>query len=150
MTPEAPKRPMHRLNSRMNCQLGRIWCLIDGGQGQLTAARETLEELGLTDVPLVGIAKGPRPGRRPGEVFHHGSGKPSFMLPERDPVLYFVQRLREMKRTGLLSVPTGPAVKKDIAKNPLDEIAGVGPDPKEARCSAHFGTAKAVSKGRGR
>ncbi|MBO9422251.1 excinuclease ABC subunit UvrC [Labrenzia sp. R4_2] len=116
--------------------------LIDGGQGQLTAARETLEELGLTDVPLVGIAKGP--DRDAGREKFFITGKPSFMLPERDPVLYFVQRLRDEAHRFAIGSHRARR-KKDIAKNPLDEIAGIGPTRKKALLS-HFGTAKAVSK----
>lgn len=116
--------------------------LIDGGQGQLTAARETLEDLGITDVPLVGIAKGP--DRDAGREKFFIPGKQSFMLPERDPVLYFVQRLRdEAHRFAIGSHRTRR--KKDIVKNPLDEIAGIGPTRKKALLR-HFGTAKAVSK----
>ncbi|WP_417687198.1 excinuclease ABC subunit UvrC [Roseibium sp.] len=116
--------------------------LIDGGQGQLTAARETLEELGLTDVPLVGIAKGP--DRDAGREKFFITGKPSFMLPERDPVLYFVQRLRDEAHRFAIGSHRARR-KKDITKNPLDDIAGIGPTRKRALLR-HFGTAKAVSK----
>ncbi|MBD8876106.1 excinuclease ABC subunit UvrC [Roseibium polysiphoniae] len=116
--------------------------LIDGGQGQLTTARETLEELGLTDVPLVGIAKGP--DRDAGREKFFVTGKPSFMLPERDPVLYFVQRLRDEAHRFAIGSHRARR-KRDITKNPLDDIAGVGPTRKRALLR-HFGTAKAVSK----
>lgn len=116
--------------------------LIDGGQGQLTAARETLEGLGLTDVPLVGIAKGPE--RDAGREKFFITGRPSFMLPERDPVLYFVQRLRDEAHRFAIGSHRARR-KKDITKNPLDEIAGIGPTRKRALLR-HFGTAKAVSK----
>ncbi len=116
--------------------------LIDGGQGQLTAARETLEELGITDVPLVGIAKGP--DRDAGREKFFIPGRSSFMLPERDPVLYFVQRLRDEAHRFAIGSHRARR-KKDIARNPLDEISGVGPTRKKALLS-HFGTAKAVSK----
>ncbi|WFE91437.1 excinuclease ABC subunit UvrC [Roseibium porphyridii] len=116
--------------------------LIDGGQGQLTAARETLEELGLTDVPLVGIAKGP--DRDAGREKFFIPGRQSFMLPERDPVLYFVQRLRDEAHRFAIGSHRARR-KKDIVKNPLDEIAGIGPTRKKALLT-HFGTAKAVSK----
>jgi excinuclease ABC subunit C len=116
--------------------------LIDGGLGQLTAARETLEALGITDVPLVGIAKGP--DRDAGREKFFIPGRQSFMLPERDPVLYFVQRLRdEAHRFAIGSHRARRS--KDIARNPLDEIAGIGPTRKKALLT-HFGTAKAVSK----
>ncbi|WP_306141835.1 excinuclease ABC subunit UvrC [Roseibium sp. MMSF_3412] len=116
--------------------------LIDGGLGQLNAARETLEELGITDVPLVGIAKGP--DRDAGREKFFIPGKPSFMLPERDPVLYFVQRLRDEAHRFAIGSHRARR-KKDIARNPLDEIAGIGPTRKKALLQ-HFGTAKAVSK----
>jgi len=116
--------------------------LIDGGQGQLTAARETLEALGVTDVPLVGIAKGP--DRDAGREKFFIPGRDSFMLPERDPVLYFVQRLRDEAHRFAIGSHRARR-KKDISKNPLDEIAGIGPTRKRALLT-HFGTAKAVSK----
>ncbi|CTQ51902.1 Excinuclease ABC subunit C [Roseibium album] len=116
--------------------------LIDGGQGQLTAARETLEELGITDVPLVGIAKGP--DRDAGREKFFITGRQSFMLPERDPVLYFVQRLRDEAHRFAIGSHRARR-KRDITKNPLDEIAGIGPTRKKALLR-HFGTAKAVSK----
>ncbi|MHA7777061.1 excinuclease ABC subunit UvrC [Roseibium sp. M-1] len=116
--------------------------LIDGGQGQLTAARETLESLGINDVPLVGIAKGP--DRDAGREKFFITGRQSFMLPERDPVLYFVQRLRDEAHRFAIGSHRARR-KKDITKNPLDEIAGVGPTRKKALLR-HFGTAKAVSK----
>ncbi|WP_346909985.1 excinuclease ABC subunit UvrC [uncultured Roseibium sp.] len=116
--------------------------LIDGGQGQLTAARETLEGLGITDVPLVGIAKGP--DRDAGREKFFIPGRQSFMLPERDPVLYFVQRLRDEAHRFAIGSHRARR-KKDIARNPLDDIAGIGPTRKRALLR-HFGTAKAVSK----
>lgn len=116
--------------------------LIDGGLGQLNAARETLEELGISDVPLVGIAKGP--DRDAGREKFFLPGKQSFMLPERDPVLYFVQRLRDEAHRFAIGSHRARR-KKDIARNPLDEIAGIGPTRKKALLQ-HFGTAKAVSK----
>ncbi|WP_083206073.1 excinuclease ABC subunit UvrC [Stappia indica] len=115
---------------------------IDGGLGQLNAARETLTALGIEDVPLVGIAKGP--DRDAGREKFFIPGKPSFMLPERDPVLYFVQRLRDEAHRFAIGTHRARR-KKDIARSPLDEIAGIGPARKRALLR-HFGTAKAVSK----
>ncbi|MEH0076865.1 excinuclease ABC subunit UvrC [Pannonibacter sp. Pt2] len=115
---------------------------IDGGQGQLNAVREMLTELGVTDVPLVGIAKGP--DRDAGREKFFMEGRPSFMLPERDPVLYFVQRLRDEAHRFAIGTHRAKR-KKDIARNPLDDISGVGPARKRALLR-HFGTAKAVSK----
>ncbi|MDJ0931549.1 excinuclease ABC subunit UvrC [Breoghania sp.] len=116
--------------------------LIDGGQGQLRAVRETLEEIGVTDVPLVGIAKGP--DRDAGREKFFVEGRPSFMLPERDPVLYFVQRLRDEAHRFAIGTHRARR-KKKMAKNPLDEIDGIGPTRKRALLR-HFGTAKTVSK----
>ncbi|MEP3048308.1 MAG: excinuclease ABC subunit UvrC [Roseibium sp.] len=116
--------------------------LIDGGLGQLSAARETLGALGITDVPLVGIAKGP--DRDAGREKFFIPGRQSIMLPERDPVLYFVQRLRDEAHRFAIGSHRARR-KRDITKNPLDEIAGVGPTRKKALLN-HFGTAKAVSK----
>lgn len=117
--------------------------LIDGGLGQLNAVTETLAELGLEDsVKIVGIAKGPE--RDAGREKFFIKGKQSFMLPERDPVLYFVQRLRdEAHRFAIGSHRTRR--KKEMVKNPLDEVAGIGPGRKRALLH-HFGTAKAVSR----
>ncbi len=115
---------------------------IDGGKGQLSAVTETLADLGLSDVPLVGIAKGPE--RDAGREKFFMNGKDSFMLPERDPVLYFIQRLRDEAHRFAIGTHRAKR-KKEIAANPLDEIAGIGPTRKRALLR-HFGTAKAVSK----
>ncbi|MEJ0012540.1 MAG: excinuclease ABC subunit UvrC [Bauldia sp.] len=116
--------------------------LIDGGRGQLAAVTETLAELGVNDVPLIGVAKGP--DRDAGRETFYMAGREPFMLPPRDPVLYFVQRLRdEAHRFAVGSHRIRR--KSDIARNPLDEIAGIGPTRKRALLS-HFGTAKAVSR----
>lgn len=116
--------------------------LIDGGRGQLSAACETLEELGITDIPLIGIAKGPE--RNAGREKFHVSKQKSFMLPERDPVLYFVQRLRDEAHRFAIGTHRARR-KKEIGANPLDEIIGVGPTRKRALLR-HFGTAKAVAQ----
>ncbi|EEA96025.1 excinuclease ABC subunit UvrC [Pseudovibrio sp. JE062] len=116
--------------------------LIDGGKGQLSAVRETLEEMGITDIPLVGIAKGP--DRDAGREKFFVTGEQSFMLPERDPVLYFVQRMRDEAHRFAIGSHRARR-KKAIVANPLDEIAGIGPARKRVLLR-HFGTAKAVSK----
>ncbi|HVY19556.1 MAG TPA: excinuclease ABC subunit UvrC [Bauldia sp.] len=116
--------------------------LIDGGRGQLSAVSETLAELGVNDVPLIGVAKGP--DRDAGRETFYMNGREPFMLPPRDPVLYFIQRMRdEAHRFAIGSHRIRR--KADIARNPLDEIAGIGPTRKRALLS-HFGTAKAVSR----
>ena len=116
--------------------------LIDGGKGQLAEAVAVMAELGIDDVPLVGVAKGP--DRDAGREVFHMPGRDPFMLQPRDPVLYFVQRLRdEAHRFAIGSHRTRR--KMDMARNPLDEIGGIGPTRKRALLR-HFGTAKAVSR----
>jgi len=116
--------------------------LIDGGAGQLSAAREILADLGLDKLPLVGIAKGPQ--RDAGLEKFHIAGREPFMLQPRDPVLYFVQRLRD--EAHRFAIGTHRAKRKaQMGKNPLDEIAGIGPARKRALLR-HFGTAKALSR----
>jgi excinuclease ABC subunit C len=116
--------------------------LIDGGQGQLSAATQTLAELGVTDVPLVAIAKGP--DRDAGRETFFMAGKSPFKLPPRDPVLYFVERLRdEAHRFAIGSHRTRR--KKDIREAGLQEIPGIGPTRKRALLR-HFGTVKAIGR----
>ena len=116
--------------------------LIDGGRGQLAAVTETLAELGISDLPLIGVAKGP--DRDAGRENFYINGREPFMLPTRDPVLYFVQRLRDEAHRFAIGSHRARR-KSDIARNPLDEIAGIGPTRKRALLQ-HFGTAKAVSR----
>ncbi|MEP0519041.1 MAG: excinuclease ABC subunit UvrC [Hyphomicrobiales bacterium] len=122
-----------------------IWpdlLLIDGGLGQINAVKGVLEELGIPDMPIAGVAKGPE--RDAGREKFIVPGKASFMLPERDPVLYFIQRMRdEAHRFAIGSHRARRS--RDISNNPLDEIPGVGPTRKRAILH-HFGTAKAASK----
>ncbi|MFO1185053.1 MAG: excinuclease ABC subunit UvrC [Bauldia sp.] len=115
---------------------------IDGGQGQLAAARATLADLGLHDLPIVGIAKGP--DRNAGRETFHIYGREPFMLQPRDPALYYVQRLRD--EAHRFAIGTHRARRKTaMVKNPLDEIVGIGPARKRSLLM-HFGTAKAVSR----
>ena len=116
--------------------------LIDGGRGQLTAAYETLGSLGITDVPLVAIAKGP--DRDAGRETFFMPGREPFMLKPRDPLLYFVERLRdEAHRFAVGSHRTRR--KKDIRESGLQEIPGIGPTRKRALLQ-HFGTLKAIER----
>jgi excinuclease ABC subunit C len=117
--------------------------LIDGGRGQLAVALEVLTSLGISDIAVVGVAKGP--DRDAGREHFHipGRDKP-MMLEPRDPVLYFVQRLRD--EAHRFAIGTHRAKRgKAIGANPLDEIAGIGPARKRALLE-HFGSAKAVSR----
>ncbi|MCB1422847.1 MAG: excinuclease ABC subunit UvrC [Nitratireductor sp.] len=117
--------------------------LIDGGLGQLNAVMEVMRELGIEDqVAVAGIAKGP--DRDAGREKFFMTGKQSFMLAERDPVLYFVQRLRDEAHRFAIGSHRARR-KKEMVRNPLDEIAGVGPTRKRALLH-HFGTAKAVGQ----
>ncbi|MCT4654666.1 MAG: excinuclease ABC subunit UvrC [Cohaesibacter sp.] len=116
--------------------------LIDGGLGQLNSVRETLEELGIHNLPLVGVAKGP--DRDAGREKFFMPGRDSFMLPLRDPILYFIQRLRdEAHRYAIGSHRTRRS--NQISKTGLDDIPGIGPARKRALLH-HFGTAKAVTQ----
>jgi excinuclease ABC subunit C len=114
--------------------------LIDGGAGQLSAARAVLADLGVDDVKLVAIAKGP--DRDAGREWFHTDGMDAFQLPPRDPVLYFLQRLRdEAHRFAITTHRAGRS--KTIRQSELDEIEGVGPARKRALLN-HFGSARGV------
>lgn len=115
--------------------------LIDGGKGQLSAVHEVLKELGVEDVPVAGISKGP--DRNAGREQFHVSGKPPFMLEQRDPVLYYVQRLRDEAHRFAIGTHRAKRAKAALA-NPLDEVGGIGPGRKKALLRA-FGSARAVS-----
>lgn len=116
--------------------------LIDGGAGQLAAAQAVLAELGITDLPLVGVAKGA--DRDAGRETFHIPGRQPFRLPIRDPVLYFVQRLRDEAHRFAIGTHRARRSKEFVA-NPLDEVAGIGPTRKRALLR-HFGTAKAIAR----
>ena len=116
--------------------------LIDGGQGQLSSSQEVLAELGIEDVAVVGIAKGP--DRNAGRERFFVPGRPAFSLEPRDPVLYFLQRLRdEAHRFAIGSHRTRR--KKDIREAGLQEIPGIGPTRKRALLR-HFGTLKEIER----
>src|SRR5579872_7162032 len=114
--------------------------LIDGGAGQLSAARQVLQDLGVNDVKLVAIAKGP--DRDAGREWFHTDGAEPFQLPPRDPVLYFLQRLRdEAHRFAITTHRAGRS--KNIRQSELDEVAGIGAARKRALLN-HFGSARGV------
>ena len=114
--------------------------LIDGGAGQLSAVRDTLADLGVHDVKVVGIAKGP--DRNAGREWLHTEGQDPFQLPPQDPVLYFLQRLRdEAHRFAITTHRTGRS--KAIRQSELDDIEGIGPSRKRALLN-HFGSARGV------
>jgi excinuclease ABC subunit C len=116
--------------------------VIDGGRGQLTAAQETLAALGITDIPLLAVAKGP--DRDAGLETFFVPGREPFKLKPRDPVLYFVQRLRdEAHRFAVGSHRVRR--RRDIREAGLQEIPGIGPTRKRALLH-HFGTLKAIER----
>jgi excinuclease ABC subunit C len=115
--------------------------LIDGGQGQLNAAREVLAALGVA-VPLVAIAKGP--DRDAGRETFFLPGRDSFKLPPRDPVLYFVERLRDEAHRFAIGSHRARRM-RDLREAGLQEIAGIGPARKRALLH-HFGTLKAIER----
>ncbi len=116
--------------------------LIDGGKGQLSSVLEVMEELGVTDVPVAAIAKGPE--RDAGREAFYMPGEAPFKLPMNDPVLYYLQRLRDEAHRFAIG---GHRAKRQKAMrdNPLDSIPGIGPSRKKALL-AHFGSAKAVER----
>ena len=114
--------------------------LIDGGLGQLNAAREIMAELGAHDIPLVAVAKGP--DRDAGREWFHRTGHAPFQLPPRDPVLYYLQRLRdEAHRFAITTHRAGRS--KALTTSELDEIPGVGSALKRKLLN-HFGSARGV------
>lgn len=117
--------------------------LIDGGQGQMTAVRAILDELGIRDcVTAIGVAKGT--DREAGRERFFADGRSDFSLPPRDPVLYFIQRMRDEAHRFAIGSHRARR-KKEMVRNPLDEISGIGPGRKRSLLQ-HFGTAKAVSR----
>jgi excinuclease ABC subunit C len=116
--------------------------LIDGGAGQVSAVKEILDELGVEDVPFIGVAKGI--DRDQGKEEFHRPGQPPFALKRNDPVLYFVQRLRDEAHRFAIGAHRQKR-SKAVAATPLDDIPGVGATRKRALLT-HFGSAKAVSR----
>ena len=114
--------------------------LIDGGLGQLNAAREILSALGISDVPLIGVAKSV--DRDAGRETFFMPDKAPFRLPPRDPILYFVERLRDEAHRFAIGSHRARR-KRDIRESGLQEIPGIGPTRKRALLM-HFGTLKAI------
>jgi excinuclease ABC subunit C len=115
-------------------------CLIDGGKGQVSAVLAALEELGVADVAIVGVAKGPdrNAGR---EIFHLPSGR-EMTLPPNAPVLYFLQRLRDEAHRFAIGAHRAKR-SKAITQSLLDDVPGIGPARKKALLM-HFGTSRSV------
>ena len=116
--------------------------LIDGGAGQVSAVAQIMAEHGVEDIPMVGVAKGV--DRDAGKEEFYRTGKRPFALRHNDPVLYFVQRMRDEAHRFAIGTHRAKRAKSNM-KNPLDDIAGVGAARKRALL-AHFGSAKAVGR----
>ena len=116
--------------------------LIDGGAGQVSAVAEVMRELGVDDIDIVGVAKGI--DRNAGKEEFHRPGAPVKALPHRDPVLYFIQRLRDEAHRFAIGAHRARRAKQ-VGATPLDDVPGVGAARKRALL-AHFGSAKAVSR----
>ncbi|AZI34671.1 UvrABC system protein C [Caenibius tardaugens NBRC 16725] len=115
--------------------------LLDGGKGQMNVVRDTLEELGIEDVPLIAIAKGPHHGREGREVFHFPDGREK-TLPVNSQLLFHLQRLRDEVHRYVIGAHRQKR-SRAISASPLDEIPGIGPARKRALL-LHFGTAGKV------
>jgi excinuclease ABC subunit C len=116
--------------------------LIDGGPGQLSAAAGVLDELGLSEITLVAVAKGP--DRNAGRERIYLKGREPMLLDPRDPVLYCIQKLRDEAHRFAIGAHRAQR-KKALHASPLDEVPGIGPTRKRALLQ-HFGSAKAVSR----
>jgi excinuclease ABC subunit C len=116
--------------------------LIDGGQGQLTQVVGVLAEMGISDIPVVGIAKGP--DRNAGREHFFMEGKPPFALPHEDPVLYYLQRLRDEAHRFAIGTHRARRAKA-LVQSGLEEVGGIGSARKKALL-LHFGSAKAVKE----
>jgi excinuclease ABC subunit C len=114
--------------------------IIDGGAGQLSAAQSVLDDLGISDLTLVAVAKGP--DRDAGREWFHLAGQVPFQLPARDPVLYFLQRLRDEAHRYAITTHRAARSRK-ISSSELDEIEGICAARKRALLN-HFGSARGV------
>jgi excinuclease ABC subunit C len=115
--------------------------LIDGGKGQLSAVCEAMEDMGVHDVPVVGVAKGPHHGREGREVFHFPGGR-EITLPPNSALLFYLQRLRDEAHRFAIGTHRAKRA-KSLTTSTLDEVPGIGPNRKRALLM-HFGTARAV------
>ncbi len=145
MMKEVLSRRFKRLLKEDPDREGTHWpdlLLIDGGAGQVSAVHEIMEELGVDDIAMVGVAKGI--DRNAGKEEFHRIGQRPFALRRNDPVLYFVQRLRDEAHRFAIGTHRAKRAKA-IGASPLDEVPGVGAARKKALLR-HFGSAKAVSR----
>jgi len=145
MMKEVLKRRFQRLLKEDPDRESEGWpdlLLIDGGAGQVSAVAEIMKDLGVEGVPFVGVAKGV--DRDAGKEEFHRPGQRPFALRHNDPVLYFVQRLRDEAHRFAIGAHRQKRAKA-VGATPLDEVPGVGATRKRALLS-HFGSAKAVSR----
>ena len=144
MMREVMRRRFSRAMEEDPERAGGTWpdlVLIDGGKGQMSSARDTLEELGIEDVPLIAIAKGPHHGREGREVFHFPDGREK-TLPTNSPLLFYLQNLRDEVHRYVIGAHRAKR-SRAISASPLDEIPGIGPARKRALL-LHFGTTSKV------
>jgi excinuclease ABC subunit C len=145
MMKEVLTRRFERLLKEDPNRMGETWpdlLLIDGGAGQVSAVAGIMADLGVEDIPVVGVAKGI--DRDAGKEEFHRPGSRPFALRQNDPVLYFVQRLRDEAHRFAIGTHRAKRAKA-VSASPLDDIPGVGPGRKRALL-AHFGSAKAVAR----
>ncbi len=147
MMREMLNRRFSRLVKERDKDQGEGWAapdlvLIDGGPGQLSAAHAVLDELGLPEIRIAAVAKGP--DRNAGRERIYLKGKQPLLLEPRDPVLYCIQTLRDEAHRFAIGAHRARR-KKGITASPLDEVPGIGPARKRALLQ-HFGSAKAVSR----
>jgi excinuclease ABC subunit C len=145
MMKEVLKRRFKRLLKEDPERKSELWpdlLLIDGGAGQVSAVREIMREMGVDDIAMVGVAKGI--DRDQGKEEFHRTGARPFALRRNDPVLYFVQRMRDEAHRFAIGTHRAKRAKALVA-SPLDEVPGVGPGRKRALLQ-RFGSAKAVSR----
>jgi excinuclease ABC subunit C len=113
--------------------------LVDGGKGQYSVSREVLNELGLHDLPILAVAKGKRRNAGEEKIYHEGK---EYILNKNDPLLFFIQRLRDEAHRFAISTHRAKR-KKNLSKSLLDQIQGIGKQRKRALLN-HFGSARAV------
>ncbi len=144
MMREVLERRFARLEKEDPDRTGGKWpdlLLIDGGKGQLSAVCEVMEELGVHDVPVVSVAKGPHHGREGREVFHLPGGR-EITFPPNNALLFYLQRLRDEAHRFAIGTHRAKRA-KSLTTSTLDEVPGIGPNRKRALLM-HFGTARAV------
>ena len=113
--------------------------LVDGGKGQYSVSREILNELGLHDLPILAVAKGKRRNAGEEKIYHESK---EYILNKNDPLLFFIQRLRDEAHRFAISTHRAKR-KKNLSKSLLDQIQGIGKQRKRALLN-HFGSARAV------